>query len=144
MAHTTPYVHAWDLTATAINHRALRARDGHTPVQRRLRVRKERLSGVAVPPQPCLRCGGPEETPVHMHVGCSHSRLLWPHYRQAVQEAARRLPPGDKALWVALWRSPGAAWTEVLCSGLVPEAAEVQLRAIDLMWGESIFGFSSM
>ena len=79
-AHATAYVHAWDLTATATNHRALRARDGHTPVQRRLRVRKERLSGVAVLPQPCLLCGGPEETPVHMHVGCAHSRLLWPHY----------------------------------------------------------------
>ena len=91
-AHTKAYVHAWDLTATATNRRALRARDGHTPVQRRLRVRKERLSGVAVIPQPCLLCGGPEETPVHMHVGCTHSRLLWPHYRQAVREAASHLP----------------------------------------------------
>ena len=129
-AHATAYVHARDLTTTATNHRALRARDGHTPVQRRLCVRKEQLSGVAVLPQPCLLCGGPEETPVHMHVGCAHSRLLWPHYRQAVQEAARHLPPGDKALWVASWRSAGAAWTEVFCSGLVPEAAEAQLRAI--------------
>ena len=129
-AHTTAYVLARDLTATATNHRALRARDGHTPVQRRLRVRKERLSGVAVVPQPCLLCGGPEETPVHMHVGCAHSQLLWPHYRQAVQEAACHLPPGDKALWVTSWRSAGAAWTEVFCSGLVPEEAEAQLRAI--------------
>ena len=88
-AHTTAYVHARDLTATATNHRTLRARDG---------VRKERLSGVAVLPQPCLLCGGPEETPVHMHVGCGHSRLLWPHYRQAVHEAARHLRPGDKSL----------------------------------------------
>ena len=75
-AHATAYVHAQDFTATATNRRALRARDGHTPLQRRLRVRKERLSGVAVLPQPCLLCGGPEETPVHMHVGCAHSRLL--------------------------------------------------------------------
>ena len=37
-AHATAYVHARDLTATATNHRALQARDGHTPVQRRLRV----------------------------------------------------------------------------------------------------------
>ena len=65
-----------------------------------------------------------------MHVGCSHSRLLWPLYRQAVQEAARHLPPGDKALWVASWRSAGAAWTEVICSGLVPEAVEAQTHAI--------------
>ena len=129
-AQATAYVHARDLTATATNHRALRARDGHTLVQRRLRVWKERLSGVAIFPQPCLLCGGQEETPVHMHVGCAHSRLLWPRYRQAVQEAARHLPPGDKALWVASWRSAGAAWTEVFCSGLVPEAAEAQLRAI--------------
>ena len=99
-AHATAYVHDRDLTATATNRRALRARDGHTPVQRRLRVRKERLSGVAVIPQPCLLCGGPEETPVHMHVACAHSQLLWPHYRQAVHEAARHLPSGDKALWV--------------------------------------------
>ena len=125
--HATAYVHARDLTATAPYHRALRARDGHTPVQRRLRVRKERHFAVVVLPQPCLLCGGPEETPVHMHVGCAHSRLLWPHYRQAVHEAARHLPPGDKALWVASWRSAGAAWTEVFCSCLVPEA---QLRAI--------------
>ena len=97
-AHATASVHARDLTATTINHRALRARDGHTRVQCRSRVRKERLSGVAVLPQPCLLCGGPDETPVHMHVGCAHSRLLWPHYRQAVHEAARHLPPGDKAL----------------------------------------------
>ena len=129
-AHATAYVHARDLTATAINRRALRARDGHTPVQRRLGVRKERLSGVAIVPQPCLLCGGPEETPVHMHVGCAHSQLLWPHYRQAVHEAARHLPSGDKALWVASWRSAGATWTEVFCSGLVPEDAEAQLRAI--------------
>ena len=65
-----------------------------------------------------------------MHVGCAHSRLFWPHYCQAVQEAACHLPPGDKALWVASWRSAGAEWTEVFCSGLVPEAAEAQLRAI--------------
>ena len=129
-AHATAYVHARDLTATATNRRALRARDGHTPVQRRLRVGKERLSGVAIVPQPCLPCGGPEETPVHMRVGCAHSQLLWPHYRQAVHEAARHLPPGDKALWVASWRSAGATWTEVFCSGLVPEDAEAQLRAI--------------
>ena len=129
-AHATAYVHARDLTATATNRRALRARDGHTPVQRRHRVRKERLSGVAVFPQPCLLCGGPEEPPVHIHVGCAHSRLLRPHYRQAVHEAARHLPPGDKALWVASWRSAGATWTEVFCSGLVPEDAEAQLRAI--------------
>ena len=100
-AHATTYVHAPDLTATATNHRVLRARDGHRPMQCRLRVRKERLSGVVVLPQPCLLCGGPEETLVHMHEGCAGSRLLWPHYRQAVQEAARHLPPGDKALWVA-------------------------------------------
>ena len=129
-AHATAYVHARDLTATATNCRALQARDGHTPVQRRVCVRKERLSGVAVLPQPCLPCGGPEETPMHMHVGCAHSRLLWPHYRQAVHKAARHLPPGDKALWVASWCSAGAKWTEVFCSGLVPEEAEAQLRAI--------------
>ena len=99
-------------------------------MQRRLRIRKELLSGVPILPQPCLSCGGPEETPVHMHVGFAHSRHLWPHYRQAVQEAARHLPPRDKALWVASWRSAGAAWTEVFCSGLVPEEAEAQLRAI--------------
>ena len=143
-AHARAYVHARDLTATATNHRALRARDGHTPVQRRLRIHKERLSGVAVLPQPCSLCGSPEETPVHMHVGCAHSRLLWPHYRQAVQMTACYLPPGDKALWVASWRSEGPAGTEVLCSGLVPQAAEVQLRAIaryDLPGGTSVDGF---
>ena len=129
-AHATAYVHARDLTAMATNCRALRGRDGHTLEQRRLRVRKEWLSGVVVIPQPCLPCGGPEETPVHMHVGCAHSRLLWPHYRQAVHEAARHLPPGDKAQWVASWRSAGATWTEVFCSGLVPEEAEAQLCAI--------------
>ena len=31
---------------------------------------------------------------------------------------------------MASWRSAGAAWTEVFCSGLVPEATEAQLRAI--------------
>ena len=97
-AHATAYVQGRDLTATASNCRALRATDGHTPVQRRLRVRKEGLSGVAVLSQPCLLCGGPEETRVHMHVGCAHSRLIWPHYRQAVHEAACHHPPGDKAL----------------------------------------------
>ena len=65
-----------------------------------------------------------------MHVRCAHSLLLWPHYRQAVHEVAHHLPPGDKALWVASWRSAGATWTEVFCSGLVPEDAEAQLRAI--------------
>ena len=129
-AHATAYVHARDLGATPTNRRALRARDGHTPVQRRLCFRKERLSGVAVLPQPCLLCRGPEETPVHMHVGCDHSRLLWPHYHQAVHEAAGHLPPGDKALRVASWPSAGATWTEVFCSGLVPGEAEAQYRAI--------------
>ena len=58
-AHATAYVHARDLTAMATNHLVLRARDGHTPVQRRLRVRKEQLSAVAILPQPCLLCGSP-------------------------------------------------------------------------------------
>ena len=87
-AHATAYVHAEDLTAAAPNRRALRARDGHTQVQRRLRTREEQASGVTVLPQPCLLCGGREETLVHMHVGCAHSRLPWSHYAQAVQEAA--------------------------------------------------------
>ena len=65
-----------------------------------------------------------------MHVGCAHSRLLWPDYRQAVHATACGLPPGDKALWVASWPSTGIAWTEVFCSGLVPEGAEARLRAI--------------
>ena len=38
--------------------------------------------------------------------------------------------PEDKALWVASWRSAGTTWTEVFCSGLVPEDAEAQFRAI--------------
>ena len=67
-AHTTAYVHARDLTAAAANHQALQARDGHTPVQRRLCNRKEGLSSVPILLQPCLLCSGPEETPVHMHV----------------------------------------------------------------------------
>ena len=124
------YVHAQNLTAAASNHQALRARNRQTPVQRRPRIRKERLSRVAILPQPCLLCDGPEETLVNMHVGCAHWRLFWPHYPEAVQEAARHLPPGDKALWVASWCSAGAEWTEVFCSGLVPEAAEAQFRAI--------------
>ena len=97
-AHATAYVHLLDFTAAAMNRRALRARDGHTPVQPRLCTRKERLSGDAVLTDPCLLCGGREETPVHMHVGCAHSRLLWTHYRQAVQAAASHLLPGDKAM----------------------------------------------
>ena len=112
-------------------------------MQRRPRVCKERLSGVAVLPQPCLLCGGPEETLVHMHVGCDHPRLFWLHYRQAVPEAARHLPV-DKALWVASWRSAGATWTEIFCSGLVPEEAEAQLRTIaryDPPGGTSVDGF---
>ena len=129
-AHASAYVHAQDLTAAATNHRALRVRDGHMPVQGRLRIRKERLSGVAILPQPCLLCGGREDTPVNMHVGCAQSRLLWRHYRQALQEAACHLPPGNKALWVASWRSAGAEWTEVFCSGLVLQVAEAQLRPI--------------
>ena len=84
---------------------------------------RRRLSPAAVPP---LRQSGGD--PGHMHVGCAHSGLLWPHFRQAAQEAAGYLPPGDKALWVASWRSAGAKWTEVFCYGLVPEAAQAQLR----------------
>ena len=99
-------------------------------MQRRLRIWKERLSGVAILPQPCLLCGGPGETLVHMHVGSAHSQLIWRDSRQAVQEAACHLPPGDKALRVASWRSTGAAWTEVFCSLLVPEAAEAQHRTL--------------
>ena len=40
------------------------------------------------------------------------------------------LPPADKALRVASWRSAGAEWAKTFCSGLVREAAEAQLRAI--------------
>ena len=114
-AHATAYVHARDLNGAATNHRALRARDGRTPMQRRLCIRKERLSGVAILQLPCLLCGGQEETPVHMHLGCAQSGLLRPNYRQAGQQAARLLPSWDKALWVALWRSTGAEWAEVFC-----------------------------
>ena len=42
---------------------------------------------------------------------------------------------------MASWLSVGAEWTEVFCSGLVPEAAEAQLRAItryDLPGGISV------
>ena len=79
-----------------------------------------------------------------MHLGCAHSRLLWPHYRLAVHEAARHLPPGDKALLVASWHSAGATWTEVFCSRLVPEEAGAQLRAIaryDQQAGTSVDDF---
>ena len=67
---------------------------------------------------------------MYMHVGSAYPRLLWPHYRQAVQEAAGHLLPGDKALWAASRRSAGTEWAEVFCSWLVPEAAEGQLSAI--------------
>ena len=128
-AHATASVHARDLTATATNCRALRARDGHKPVQRRLRVCKERLSGVAVVPQPCLLCGGPEETPGAHARGVRPLTAPLAPLPPGVHEAARHLPSGDKALWVASWRSAGATWTEVFCFGLVPEDAEAQLRA---------------
>ena len=65
-----------------------------------------------------------------MQMGCVHSGLFWPHYRQAGQEAARHLPPGEKAPWVASSRSTGAEWTEAFCFRVVFEAAEAQLRAI--------------
>ena len=81
-AHATAHVHVRDLSPAATRRRVLRARDGHTPVQCRLRIRKEGLSGVAILPQPCLLFGGPEESPVHRHVGCA----------QAAPRAS--LPPG--------------------------------------------------
>ena len=31
-----------------------------------------------------------------MHVGCAHSRLLWPHYRQAVQGRPAASRPGTR------------------------------------------------
>ena len=65
-----------------------------------------------------------------MHMGCAHSRLPWPHNRQAVQEEARHLPSWDKAPWVASWRSASAELMEVFCSGRMLEVAEAQLRAI--------------
>ena len=55
-AHASAYDHARDLTAAATNHRSLRARDGHTPVQRRLRIQKERLPSGSVLPQPSHTC----------------------------------------------------------------------------------------
>ena len=45
---------------------------------------------------------------------------------------------------MASWRSAGAAWTEVFCSGLVPKVAEAQLRAIaryDRPGGTSVDNF---
>ena len=65
-----------------------------------------------------------------MQVGCFHSRRLWPHYRQAVQEAAEHLPASDKALRVTSGRSTGPEWTEDFRSGLVFDASEVQLSTI--------------
>ena len=115
-AHATAYVHARDLTATATNRRALRARDGHTPVQRRLRVRKERLSGVAVVPQPCLLCGGPEETPVHMRMGCE----------------AGSDPRGH--LWVT--------WGVYLCAGKPPLADIILSHPPDLTRCDSVIGLA--
>ena len=129
-AHPTAYLHARDLIVAATNHPALRARERHTSVQLRLHTGVEQLPSVFVLPQPCLICGGRKETRVHMHVSCTHSCLLCPRYRQAVQEAARHLPPGDKALSVASWRSADAEWTEMFCSGLVHDAAEARLRTI--------------
>ena len=62
-AHSTAYIHTRDLTAAATNHQALPARDVHMPMQRGHRIRKERFSGIAILPQPCLPFGGQEETP---------------------------------------------------------------------------------
>ena len=65
---------------------------------------------------------------MHMHVG----PLAAPLAPLAPGGARGGLTPParDKALWMASWRSAGAEWREVFCSGLVPEAAEAQLRAI--------------
>ena len=79
-----------------------------------------------------------------MHVGCTHSRLLWPHYRQAGQEAAPHLSPGNKALWVASWCSASAECTEIFFPGPVPDAAEAQHHTItryDLPGGTSVDEF---
>ena len=74
-AHVSAYIHARDLTAAATNAPPLRAREGHipshTPVQRRLDIRKEPLSGVSVLPRPCPLCGGKKESPLHVHMGCT-------------------------------------------------------------------------
>ena len=47
-----------------------------------------------------------------------------------MQEAARHLLPGDKALCVASSRAAGPDSTQVFCSGLVPAAAAAQLPTI--------------
>ena len=70
-----------------------------------------------------------------MHVGCTQLWLHRPHYRQAIQEAARHLAPRHKALCLASRRSARAEWTEVFCSGMVPEAAEAQLLGLGVSRG---------
>ena len=51
-------------------------------------------------------------------------------YREAVQEACGYLPAWAEVLWVASWHSAGTKWTEVLCSGLMHDTAEAQVRTI--------------
>ena len=76
MDNTSALVHAQDPAAAATHNRALRAREGRVRVQRRLQVRKARLSGVLVLHEPCLFCREGEETQAHMHAGSSHWQLL--------------------------------------------------------------------
>ena len=88
----------------------------------------EQLTGVSVLPRPCSLSAGGGKTPVHTHVGSTHSRFFWAHYHQGVQEAARHLQPRDQVLWMASWRSAGAKWMGVFGSGLVPDTAQAKFR----------------
>ena len=143
-AHAPAYVHARDLTATTSNHR----RCGPRTATRRCNAgsASERSGSPASPSSfSCASSAAARRRPrCTCTWGAPPSRLLWPHHGQAVQEAACHFQPGDKALWVASWRSAGAAWTDVFCSGLVTEEAEAQLRTMacyDPLGGTSVDNF---
>ena len=98
----------------------LTARDGRLSTMQVMRRWRQTLTCAAIPAQPCIFCGGPEEDIGHMRLLCARDEEVARLLCGRVEEFIAELPLTDRAVEFLAWKEPGCRWTESLMAGVVP------------------------
>ena len=85
----------------------LRARDGRLSTMQVMRQCRQKLTRVAIPAQPCIFCGGPEEDIGHMRLLCARDEEVPPLLCKRVVEFTASYP-GRTRRWSS-WRGGNTA-----------------------------------